>query len=76
MAKYPITNVQYDGFIHDPDGYQNDTWWEYSNESSAWRRKNRISEKTAFAGGKLPRTNVSWYDAVAFTYWLSFKTEA
>ncbi len=69
IAKYPITNAQYDVFVR--DGYGDPRWWEYSEEAKAWRNTHDQPRFTAFEGDDLPRTNVTWYDAVAFCRWLS-----
>jgi formylglycine-generating enzyme required for sulfatase activity len=62
MAKYPITNQQFQTFIDD-GGYQDERWWrdlkKPEPQASNWPQANR------------PRTNVDWYEAVAFTRWLS-----
>ncbi|HEX3054122.1 MAG TPA: SUMF1/EgtB/PvdO family nonheme iron enzyme [Aggregatilineaceae bacterium] len=69
IAKYPVTNAQYDVFVK--DGYRDPRWWEYSKEAQKWRKENGQPESTAYEGDDLPRTNVNWYDAVAYCQWLS-----
>jgi hypothetical protein len=69
IAKYPVTNAQFDTFIKAEDGYQNAQWWEgiiESNQSvaSKWEESNS------------PRETVSWYEAVAFCRWLSNRMRA
>ncbi len=71
ISKYPITNAQFQLFLGD---YSNPNWWDYSNESLSWFRDNPQPVETSFEGSDLPRTNVSWYEAVAFCKWLSNKT--
>ena len=62
MARYPVTNAQYQAFI-DAGGYRDDRWWKelgrLNPEACQWPQANR------------PRTNVGWYEAVAFSRWLS-----
>jgi formylglycine-generating enzyme required for sulfatase activity len=62
IARYPVTNVQYQTFIDD-DGYGEPRWWEGlvrpEPEPSRWAQANR------------PRTNVDWYEAFAFARWLN-----
>ena len=62
MARYPVTNVQYQTFI-DAGGYRNERWWtdlvRPEPQESNWPQGNR------------PRSNVDWYEAVAFSRWLS-----
>jgi formylglycine-generating enzyme required for sulfatase activity len=64
MARYPITNAQYQAFI-DAGGYKGKSksnWWrdlkQPAPDQSHWPQANR------------PRTNVDWYEAVAFSHWL------
>ncbi|HRD93044.1 MAG TPA: SUMF1/EgtB/PvdO family nonheme iron enzyme [Accumulibacter sp.] len=65
MARYPITNAQYQAFI-DAGGYKSkgaSDWWRDLKQAkparSSWPQANR------------PRTDVDWYEAVAFSRWLS-----
>ncbi len=62
LAKYPVTNRQFQSFIDD-DGYTNDEWWQgiekQELQRSSWEEPN------------VPREAVSWYEAVAFCRWLS-----
>ncbi|WP_291982206.1 SUMF1/EgtB/PvdO family nonheme iron enzyme [Candidatus Accumulibacter sp. ACC005] len=64
MARYPVTNFQYQTFMN-AGGYWDERWWAAlvrpEPERSHWRQANR------------PRTNVDWYEAVAFSRWLSAK---
>lgn len=67
LARYPVTNAQFQAFIEAPDGYGNPKWWgELAERSDApvfpeWPDANQ------------PRENVSWYEAMAFCAWLSAK---
>lgn len=64
MGAYTITNAQYQAFVDD-GGYRDERWWDglaqrfEDPEESRWPHLNQ------------PRTNVSWYEAVAFCRWLS-----
>ena len=62
IARHPVTNSQYQTFI-DAGGYGDERWWtdlrRPEPEPSRWPQANR------------PRTNVDWYEAVAFCRWLS-----
>jgi len=71
IAKYPITNAQYQRFLDDPNGFINMAWWEYSSEAIQWHKDHRKSKMTAFDGPDLPRTRISWFDSMAFCAWLS-----
>lgn len=74
IAQTPITNAQYQVFLDAPDGYRDIRWWTYSLHASAWRRKRPQPKPTIVLGDRLPRTRVSWFDAVAFCIWLSHRT--
>jgi formylglycine-generating enzyme required for sulfatase activity len=71
IAKYPITNAQYQKFLDDPRGYTNLVWWEYSPQAIQWHKDHRRSKPTAFDGPDFPRTRISWFDSMAFCSWLS-----
>ncbi|MEM7331588.1 MAG: SUMF1/EgtB/PvdO family nonheme iron enzyme [Chloroflexota bacterium] len=71
IAKYPITNAQYQRFIDAPTGQTNAAWWAFSPEAMQWRKDRPKPRPTAFAGPTLPRTRVSWFDSMAFCAWLS-----
>ncbi|QYZ65342.1 MAG: hypothetical protein OI74_11720 [Gammaproteobacteria bacterium (ex Lamellibrachia satsuma)] len=63
ISRYPVTNVQYRAFIV-AGGYESDRWWYDLDkppkpEKSKWEHHNR------------PRTNVDWYEAIAFSRWLA-----
>jgi hypothetical protein len=50
------------------DGIQDESWFRGLHEDS----KSRLLEQ-AFKYANHPRENVSWYQAVAFTRWLTLK---
>ena len=62
IARYPITNSQFQTFIDD-GGYSEDRWWQGLKKPEPgephWQQGNR------------PRTDVDWFEAIAFTRWLS-----
>ncbi len=76
VAKYPITNAQYQRFIDDPGGHADHRWWDYSSQAAQWRKDHRNPRPTAFGGADLPRTRVSWFDSMAFCAWLSASLES
>ena len=64
MAKYLVTNAQFEAFIKAEDGYRKEMWWngiQRCEEASAasWHEANS------------PRETVCWFEAVAFCRWLS-----
>ena len=61
IARYPITNSQYQCFIDD-GGYGNDAWWR--------ALERQVPERPRWREGNHPRETVSWYEAVAFCRWL------
>jgi formylglycine-generating enzyme required for sulfatase activity len=71
IAKYPITNEQYERFLKNSNGFSNIQWWEYSSEAIQWRKDHKNPKPTAFNGADLPRTRISWFDSMAFCLWLS-----
>ena len=71
IAKFPITNTQYENFLRHSNGFSNTQWWEFSPEATQWRKDHKKPKPTAFTGPDLPRTRVSWFDSMAFCGWLS-----
>lgn len=74
IGKYPVTNAQFNVFIKAADGYINPEWWNFSTEGRDWRRYHTRPQPAEFGGDKHPRETVCWYEAVAFTRWLSYRT--
>ncbi len=72
ISKYPITVEQFEVFIERSDGYDDARWWDFSRRAQEWRLgEGAKPQSPAYHGVNLPRTNVAWYDAVAFCRWLS-----
>ena len=64
IARYLITHAQFQAFI-DAGGYQDDRWWLGLHERLDAPASPELSEPNA------PRERVGWYEAVAFSRWLS-----
>lgn len=65
LAKYPVTNAQFQIFIND-GGYENEKWWEGI--------KKMVLQRSSWQEPNAPRETVSWFEAVAFCRWLSART--
>jgi Sulfatase-modifying factor enzyme 1 len=60
IAKYPVTNLQFQAFVNAEDGYGNAEWWKGIKQiegpaEATWKEANS------------PREKVSWFEAVAFS---------
>jgi formylglycine-generating enzyme required for sulfatase activity len=60
IARYPVTNEQFDTFIQD-GGYKEKTWWDGLEQTGGSPRKSDWSELDS------PKLQVCWYEAVAFS---------
>lgn len=66
IAKYPITNEQFAAFIQD-GGYQNPIYWDGLAQSVSAPRASDYREADN------PKLQVCWYEAMAYSRWLSEK---
>jgi len=67
MAKYLVTNTQFEAFIKAEDGYRNEEWWNGIERSEG-------ASVASWQEANVPRETVSWFEAVAFCRWLSHRT--
>lgn len=65
LARYPVTNAQFQSFIEAKDGYRNPRWWTGLDASPKSPKPSRWPEANH------PRESVSWFEAMAFCAWLS-----
>ncbi len=83
IGKYPVTNAQYQRFVDD-GGYQRSAGWfseeaqreilefEQNFAKGEWPRYGPRYGEAAYLGClTLPVTRVSWYEAQAYTSWLT-----
>ncbi|MFM8395919.1 MAG: formylglycine-generating enzyme family protein, partial [Acidobacteriota bacterium] len=75
ISRYPVTFAQFQTFIDDPDGYQDQERWFGGLTRNEQDR--RVQDQFFRVGGKPsynePRETVNWYQAVAFCRWLSWR---
>jgi len=73
LAKYPITFIQFQAFLDDEKtGFNDDRWWDGLTEE--YRKQPMAEQRFKYANH--PRESVSWYQAVAFTRWLTAQYRA
>lgn len=75
IAKYPITQSQFNAFLDAKDGYHNEVWWTTSGKewlrATSPRLRNKRDDPL-----NMPCCNVTWYEAVAFCNWFSANLRA
>lgn len=75
IARYPITNAQFEVFAAAQDGWREPTWWDYLDDAKTWHISNPHPAHALFQEcADCPRESVAWFAAAAFTRWLSAKT--
>ncbi|MCB0193520.1 MAG: SUMF1/EgtB/PvdO family nonheme iron enzyme [Anaerolineae bacterium] len=76
IAKYPLTNAQFDPFIK-AGGYKEKKWWTDAGWKVCGKEKwtePRYWQDKKWNGAEHPVVGVSWYEAVAYCRWLSDKS--
>jgi Sulfatase-modifying factor enzyme 1/TIR domain/NACHT domain len=71
LARYPVTNAQYQAFI-DAGGYGDARWWQDMPAAKPTARPAPLAPRWPDANA--PRETVSWYEAMAYGRWLSAAT--
>ncbi len=70
ITRFPVTRAQFETFLQAEDGFYNPEWWKGLAASESHRRS---PGQQRFEYWNHPRERVSWYDAVAFSRWLTDK---
>lgn len=76
IARYPATYAQFQSFVDADDGWQDDRWWQglpEEGEHNGTTYVTRELSEQAFKYTNHPREMVSWYQAIAFCRWFSWK---
>lgn len=73
ISRYPVTHSQFRAFVLAEDGYTDDNWW--SEAGLEWRNKNEPPASSILLGN-MPQNCVTWYEAMAFCKWVSYKTNS
>jgi len=73
ISRYPVTYAQFQAFIDDSEGFYDSRWWDGLADNE-YRHKNQSKpDNQVFKYWNHPRERVSWYDAMAFCRWLSWR---
>ena len=68
IARYLVTNLQFQAFLSADDGYREDRWWDVP--ADPWYREPAVP---AWTEPNHPRETVRWFEAMAFCEWLSYR---
>jgi formylglycine-generating enzyme required for sulfatase activity len=70
ISRYLVTYRQFQAFINDPEGFYDRRWWEGLTMPNG---DNSAPGDQAYKYWNHPRERVSWYDAIAFCRWMSWR---
>lgn len=79
IGKYPITNAQYGSFLNDEEGYADIRWWTEFEQERKWNLDKRAAPSEygyPYTLDNHPRVGVSWYEALAFCRWLTWRLKS
>jgi formylglycine-generating enzyme required for sulfatase activity len=68
IAKFPITNRQFQSFVDHPDGFRSEKWW--ADFSQEFLQQELLTSRAVFWNS--PRDSIAWHQAVAFTRWINY----
>ena len=70
IARYPVTQLQFQAFVAADEGYDNPHWWQGFEAGKPHLSEPRWPEPN------VPRTDVDWFEAIAFCRWLTHRGKA